>query len=390
MKLRKIAKKLTLIALILTLPVTTTGCWDRLEINDVALVVAMGIDLEKDGQYRFSAQIPLPGQMGGAKGGGGGTGGTKSSYIDSDTGSTLREAAVKMQKRMSRRMIYGHYRVLVIGEDAARNGIGDMLDIVSRWPENRMTAYLVVAKGRALDLLNIQPKLERFSAEAMRELIKVGGFMPFTIKNIAQATGHVGADPIIPYLGKTKVQDQAKEPNEIEVFGYAQFRGNKMVDVFEGDASNGITWLRKRAKPTFVSVKAKNDKMMFHLNRGKTNIVPTVDANDHVTFDVHISAKLVLVENLSSANIVNEKSFAEITADLKESIKQQVEKAVEIIQKNETDSGNFGYAVYRKYPRRWEQKYKSKWPEMMRTATFRVHVDAEIARNGLTFEKLVK
>jgi len=36
------------------------GCWDRTEVNDIALVTAMAIDVGSEHPYRLSLQIILP------------------------------------------------------------------------------------------------------------------------------------------------------------------------------------------------------------------------------------------------------------------------------------------------------------------------------------------
>lgn len=64
---------------IMTLSLTfLTGCWDRVEINDLALVLASGFDLTKDGQLEITEQIALPSGIG-MPGAGGGRRGTKNS-----------------------------------------------------------------------------------------------------------------------------------------------------------------------------------------------------------------------------------------------------------------------------------------------------------------------
>lgn len=46
------------------------GCWDREEINDIAIVLGIGIDRVKNGNIRLTVEIAVPrvigsGQMGG-------------------------------------------------------------------------------------------------------------------------------------------------------------------------------------------------------------------------------------------------------------------------------------------------------------------------------------
>lgn len=83
--------------------------------------------------------------------------------MDSAVGKTIREANSMIQSRMSRELYYSHHRMIVIGEQLAKEGMSDVLDIVARFPENRLTAYLVMTKGKGIELLNAQPQFERFS-----------------------------------------------------------------------------------------------------------------------------------------------------------------------------------------------------------------------------------
>ena len=56
-----------------------SGCWDRVEINDLAIVTAAAIDATDDNQIELSLQVFIPkalGSGGGQGGGGGGGGGT--------------------------------------------------------------------------------------------------------------------------------------------------------------------------------------------------------------------------------------------------------------------------------------------------------------------------
>ncbi|MFC5403877.1 Ger(x)C family spore germination protein [Cohnella soli] len=388
----KLYKRIRPLVLLLCLPFLATGCWDRLEVNDVAIVVAMGIDREKDGTYKLSLQIPLPGQMGssGSKGGGGGTGGSKSYYIDSESGTTTRQAAVTLQKRMSRRLIYGHYRVLIISEEVARNGIENLFDIFSRWPENRLTSYVIVSKGKAIDLLEVQSSLERFSGEAMRELIQMGGFIPVSIKTVGQTLSHIGTDPIIAYMGQQETGAKEKS-KEIQVLGYAQFQGDKMVDVFENEAAAGLAWMKREAKPVFLNVALNQPKrLQFNVSRAKTTITPSVDGNNRVKFKIEVEARLAVVENMTMEDLSEEQTIRKEIGAASASIKNQIEKAVATIRKNGSDSADLGMIVYRKYPRKWQRTLKQHWTETLKNAEFDIHVDADIVQSGLANENIVR
>ncbi|HWO97783.1 MAG TPA: Ger(x)C family spore germination protein, partial [Bacillus sp. (in: firmicutes)] len=122
--------------------ISLTGCWDRKEINDIAFVTATGFDRKGENQYQVSVQVPLPGGMGGAgsSGGGGGTGGNKSFYVDSEIGRNIRESNDKLQRRMSRNLYFAHRRVLIVGDELARKGFDDVLNLIALQPQARLSA----------------------------------------------------------------------------------------------------------------------------------------------------------------------------------------------------------------------------------------------------------
>lgn len=55
------------ILLIISL-IPLSGCWSRKELNDLALVMALGIDLVPEG-YAVTVQVMNPGESGNQKGG---------------------------------------------------------------------------------------------------------------------------------------------------------------------------------------------------------------------------------------------------------------------------------------------------------------------------------
>lgn len=50
--------KIASIIVILIHSLLLTGCWDRVEVNDLALILAFAVDKEEDGLYRMSVQLP--------------------------------------------------------------------------------------------------------------------------------------------------------------------------------------------------------------------------------------------------------------------------------------------------------------------------------------------
>ncbi|MDF2651018.1 MAG: spore germination protein [Paenibacillus sp.] len=366
-----------------------TGCWDRTETNDIAFVLTSSVDLEDDGKYRVAYMFPLPGSMGGASGGGGGTAGGKSYYIDSDVGSTLREATSKLQMRMSRRIFLSHRRTIVIGEQLAKKGISTLFDVVPRSPESRMTTYLVLTKGKGYDLLNTSPKFERFPAETIRELTKSRQSMATSTKDIGIALSF-NSDPIMNYF-EPKEGQVAKEPSqEIQAFGYAQFKGDRLVGIYTKQEADGLMWLRDQVKEHLLTFPMKSGKdISILVTEGHTKIKPKLQ-DDKVVFELVVDAVGAVREDLSKLDLNQSEQMRKIERRFAEQVKKSIQATIKQMQKEGTDSAQLGLIVWRKHPHAWKTRFEANWEDYFKDAEFRIMVNASIPETGLINQNVVQ
>ena len=382
--------KLPLMFVVCSLAFLMSGCWDRTEINDVAFVLATALDKEENGMIRDSMLIPLPGQMGGPSGGGGGTSGNKSYYIDSEVAPTFREARSKLQSRMSREIFMGHRRVIVVGERLARDGISEVLEFHNRERDSRMNAYIVVAKGDGNALLKARPTLERFSAESIRELLQKTGIMPVSIKKVTVTMGAPGSDPIIVYMGTRRSENENEQSNEIEVLGYAQFKKDRMVGVFQKETAAGIAWLNNHFVSHITSVKLDSgQRVAIDIFLGKTRIKSEVrDGRAH--FNIHVTARARTLESMPALDFRDPEIDRRLNAAIADYMRKALEATVSQMKKEGTDSAAFGMQLYRQHPALWKRTFEKNWPEHLKAAEFRFHVDVSVTETGLTLKNVTK
>jgi spore germination protein KC/spore germination protein len=367
-----------------------SGCWDRTEINDVAFVLATALDKEENGMIRDSMLIPLPGQMGGPSGGGGGTSGNKSYYIDSEVAPTFREARSKLQNRMSREIFMGHRRVIVVGERLARDGISEVLEFHNRERDSRMNAYIVVAKGDGNALLKARPTLERFSAESIRELLQKTGIMPVNIKRVTVTTGAPGSDPIIVYMGTKRLENENEQSDEIEVLGYAQFKKDRMVGVFQKETAAGIAWLNNHFTSHVVGIKLDSgQRVTVDIFLGRTRIKTEV-RDGRAYFNVYVTARARALESMPSLDFRNFEIDRRLNAAIADYMRKALEATVSQMKKEGTDSAAFGMQLYRQHPALWKRTFEKDWPEHLKEAEFHFQVDVSVAETGLTLKNVTK
>lgn len=92
---------------------TMTGCWDRMEMNDLGIAIGVAVD-KRNSEYVVSHQVVLP------KGKSVGATGVPVTIYKSQA-PTLFEAFQKTSESNSRQTYPSHLRVLVISEVIARD-----------------------------------------------------------------------------------------------------------------------------------------------------------------------------------------------------------------------------------------------------------------------------
>jgi Ger(x)C family germination protein len=367
-----------------------SGCWDRREVNDIAIVIAMALDKEANGLYRLSVQVPLVSRMGGATGGGGGgTGGDKSYYVDSAVGKTIRDANNILQSRMSRELYYAHHRIVIIGERLAKEGFSGALDIISRFPENRLTAYIVMTRGTGIDLLNAQPQFERFSGEAIRELVKSVA-IPVSIKDAAQMLNTPGVDAFLPIFAPVDTYPKGKS-KEIQVVGIATFRKDKLVATYPKKEVLGLRWFQRTFDPFTVTVMLEGKaRINVQISTGKADIRPSIQKMGHVHYDIEVMGSAIVFENLTSLDISKDQNIKMIETKVGQVIMSDIQKIMEQMKKTRTDTVGLGILMARYYPRAWQERYRDRWDEELSRISYKIKTKVQVTSIGQTTKNLTK
>jgi spore germination protein KC len=104
--------------------------------------------------------------------------------------------------------------------------LDNLNDYLRRNPEVRRTAWMMVSKGKALDLMQTAPKLERvptiYLHSTLDEAVRMGKFPTGFIGVFWSNSVKKGQEGFLPYV------DVKKEDN-VELQGLAYFKGSRMV-----------------------------------------------------------------------------------------------------------------------------------------------------------------
>jgi spore germination protein KC/spore germination protein len=363
-----------------------SGCWDRREINDVAFVLANSFDVDTNGKYRQGIIIALPGQMGGSTGGGGGTSGKNPYYIDAATGYPITEEANNLQRRMARVLNYSHRRVIILGEKLAREGIRFIIDILARYPQNRITTYFVVGQGSGEKLLKAKPHLERFSGEAIREILTLNPSGKVNLNEIWQKLSNPGIDMTLPVF-TTQMSQKPNATEEVQIVGTALFSGQRMKGMVKDGEEQTILWLTKKIQRYSQIIQTEQkQKLALKIEKGTTKL-EVISAHEPLHFRVNVNAEGSILENTANIDLADEKQLKRLEQIWSKTMKKDIDNVIHKMQEWKSDVMGSGYLLYQTHPKEWD-RVKNKWYKVFKEAKFDVRVGIQLRRVGQITENV--
>jgi spore germination protein KC len=153
--------------LIVFIALLFSGCYDRKEVDEMAYVIAIGLDKGKTNYLRMTFQIANPVALGAGGGGdGGGNGEGKGGKGEDITFATVETPTIYSGLNMvntyiSKQLNLSHAKVVVFSEELAREGIGKYIHAMIRGREFREHMFVAVSRESAEDYLqSVTPKME--------------------------------------------------------------------------------------------------------------------------------------------------------------------------------------------------------------------------------------
>nr|WP_250637743.1 Ger(x)C family spore germination protein [Paenibacillus polymyxa] len=260
-------KTVSRLLLTLLVPMLLSGCWERQELNEMAFVLGMGLDKAESG-YKVTLQVVIPSAI--ASQAAGGTGGAGVPVIVSTfTVPTIYEAQRKYSLESARAGYYGHIRILVIGEELARAGISEALDMMKRSREPRNDYYAMVAKDTtAEDVLKVLTPLERLPASKLYNSLDKsyktsGKTVAVSLNQFIEDLLYEGKNPVLTGVkmsgsvseGEKKSNVEDSSPTaKLQYSNIAVFRKDKMIGWLSDNETIGYNYITNNVVKSSGSV----------------------------------------------------------------------------------------------------------------------------------------
>ena len=148
---------------------------------------------------------------------------------------------------------------MIFGHDVAAEGLQKYIDFFLRAHEMRPTTLILVAEGRASDIMDAKPETERFPAMNITKLVKTYGFTSHLYKvNMKDfATCLMSGTSATFAPGHCFAGQRDKD---VFVPGMAVFKNGKMVGKLNHDEVRGVLWVLGKVESGVVIVPSPDGK----------------------------------------------------------------------------------------------------------------------------------
>lgn len=398
---------LTVSALLFT---TLTSCWDYVEYEDLAQIIAIGIDYDKHTENIVLTLQFIPTASSSGSGGSEQKSGKKG-LVHSASDTTLFGALSKLQQIVDKSFFYGYFKVLIIGQDAAQNILVPMMELHDRTPSIRGSSHIVFTPGKAENILStIDSSHSEIAGNTLTNLLDTvsttGTSFPVTLQKFIEMLSISGLEAVGPsayttveYLdvkGGTINNIRANEQKEgkLMVSGIAAFKGGSLAGWLNDKESMGLGWITgkkiKTYKATHPRDNAKNDEAYFRINSSKSKIrIKLVNGMPYVDINIKTTCTLRKYYSKNSSEFIDSKVVNELEEQLSKSIKSDIEAALKKAQKDlQSDIFGFGFEFYRKYTSLWKERFEKEWDEIFPNIPVNINIDVKIPNTGTNIRSL--
>lgn len=403
-------KKYSLLIVLLTV-LLLPGCWNKREIESLAIISAIGVDYtEIDGQPKWQVTLEiyhpetLSPSGGDVTAGGGGGGAKPASWIVTSIGDTVGEAINNFSSRTPRVLFFSHARIIVIGQRAVEKfNLEDVLSIFFNRHESRLRNWVLIADGKAQNVLLAGPELEPTRSVELEEMIlqtrkRLSKTEVLNLRDVGEALASPGKDVITgrvevfrtPEPPPAELQGgQGAERSSIRLHGAGVFSQGKFAGWLSDLETRGYLFIMGKAKSSVVPIQL-DDNPFFDTNiriiKASSKITPELKDGE-INFKIAIQAEGHLEELFPGNYKVTPELFEQIGNRVAVELREEALKAITKAKDYRADIFGFGELVHRRYPRYWKQ-VEENWRDYFVTLPVEVEVDVLIRRTGI-FEEPV-
>ena len=350
------------IIILLSLIFILTGCYDNIELDDLAIVSGVGIDY-KDEKFYLTYEILSD---------------TKTekntsllSYTVSGSGKTISEAFIDTNYKVSKKAYFAHLKVLILSEEIINGHLDKITDYILRDTNLRSDFKVLIANNTTPDeILKSNDENHPVVSEVIVKLIDNEKYnnnlvIGETFREIIAKLISNNSDVILNTI--------SLENKEIAINNSFIFKDFNYQNTLSKKDSSLFNMLTKNISAIEFNKNYEKGNVNISINSSDTSIEVT---KDKIKINTKLEGKIL--ENNAELNLKETDSYKKLNNDFEKLIKDDIKKFIKVLQENESDILGL-QEIYYKSTRK---ENKNLWL----TSFVDVNVDLKINTKGFIFE----
>ncbi|MEH6904900.1 Ger(x)C family spore germination protein [Neobacillus drentensis] len=392
-------KKLSWLLIIVVFIPLLSGCWNRRELNELAIVAAVAIDKAGD-KYLVTAQVIDPGQVSTNANGGGRA--PVTTY--SEKGNHIFEAVRRMTTTTPRKLYFSHLQMLVISEEVAKEGMNNTLDFLTRDPEFRKDFYIVVSRDlKASQILKNLTSIEKIPAQKMRSSLETSqkAWAPtvaIQMDELISSLTSEGNNPVLTGITikgnrhKGQLMDNVEKINQdarLKYINIAVFKKDKLVGWLNEKESKGYNYIKDKVENTVGPIPCESKgELIVEVIRSKTKVKAKF-INGHPRIDVYVSSEANIAEVACQIDLTDPAAIKKIEANTDKVNVDILQTSIKKAKKLGVDIYGFGEVIHRANPKAWKS-LKNNWDQEFVQLPVKIHSNFKVRRTGTVNQSFLK
>ncbi len=365
------------IAAVLLLTVFLSGCMQSVELKERGIVQAIGVDYD-DGFCTITLQIFNPQSTGQTS--------FDASKLNNKViqvqGSSISDALRRATLQNGRKMFLGNNKIIVIGSETAQGGIARVLDYFDSSHETRPGTVVLIADGRAEEIVSAQINQGIVPANAIEMVVDQSLEDGSAVKStLMQMSRMLQSDAKATYATYVKAGKDYGGEDAVAIEGTALILGDRMVDTFDTEETRGFLFLKESPKNTILVVEnGQVGKVSANINKSKRKIRCRIENGiPHFTVEIQVWGTLEEVVQ-DGGEALSQQGEADIENLLARKILEDTQQAMmKALRKNKMDIFDLYQVADRKDHAFWEEN-KENWGEMLAAMPVDIEVSVHIQR----------
>jgi spore germination protein KC len=386
------------------LVVLLTGCWDKVELNDVSIITGIAIEKGDDAPYKMSVSSINSIELSKTSA----TGSTPSTVFSLE-GDSVSELSNKMNIGLTRKQIYSHTRIVVIDEEIAKEGMLDFLDFLERSGEFRNDFNILISKGvKASDVLKITYSVQKdpsmkIHKQSQALLTEWGGDPGVRLTDFISSLVVEGKHPVAsvvtiqgnPQKGESVDNNKMLDPKALVIMeGLGIFKYDKLVGVLSMQDTRSYLWTED-LKQTNLSVPCGEESE----ERTKFNDIRVISTSSKKETKYKNGKAELIIKVIGEADLVGTQCSNPLTmAETFEKYEKQTERFIEdeikatinnVQEDYQIDIFGFGVSLNRSNHKTFK-RIKKDWDQYFTEAEVKVEANIFLRRSGIRNDSFIK